>query len=67
MGPFFGFTDFLLFDESGRYQVWDTKLARSPKPYYALQLCCYSEMLAAVTGVPTAGEIRDHPRRQGQS
>ena len=51
-GPFFGYTDFLLLDESGRYQVWDTKLARSPKPYYALQLCCYSEMLAAVTGVP---------------
>ncbi|MEP7153950.1 MAG: TM0106 family RecB-like putative nuclease, partial [Nitrospira sp.] len=51
-GPFFGFTDFLLLGASGRYQVWDTKLARSPKPYYALQLCCYSEMLAAVAGVP---------------
>jgi predicted RecB family nuclease len=49
---FAGFADFLLLDESGRYQVWDTKLARSPKPYYAIQLCCYSEMLAAVTGVP---------------
>ena len=51
IGQFFGFTDFLLFDESGRYQVWDTKLARSPKPYYALQLCCYSEMLATTAGV----------------
>lgn len=49
-GPFAGFADFLMLDESGRYQVWDTKLARSPKPYYAIQLCCYSEMLAAVTG-----------------
>lgn len=48
--PFAGFADFLLLDESGRYQVWDTKLARSPKPYYAIQLCCYSDMLAAVTG-----------------
>jgi predicted RecB family nuclease len=48
--PFAGFADFLLLDESGRYQVWDTKLARSPKPYYAIQLCCYSELLAAVTG-----------------
>ncbi len=48
--PFAGFADFLLLDESGHYQVWDTKLARSPKPYYAIQLCCYSEMLAAVTG-----------------
>ena len=49
-GPFAGFADFLMLDASGRYQVWDTKLARSPKPYYAIQLCCYSEMLAAVTG-----------------
>jgi predicted RecB family nuclease len=48
--PFAGFADFLLLDETGRYQVWDTKLARSPKPYYAIQLCCYSDMLAAVTG-----------------
>jgi predicted RecB family nuclease len=47
---FAGFADFLLLDESGRYQVWDTKLARSPKPHFAIQLCCYSEMLAAMTG-----------------
>ena len=32
--------------------MWDTKLACSPKPYYAVQLCCYSEMLAAVMGTP---------------
>jgi uncharacterized protein len=49
-GPFAGFADFLMLDASGRYQVWDTKLARLPKPYYAIQLCCYSEMLAAITG-----------------
>jgi len=46
---FSGFADFLLLDASNRYQIWDTKLARSPKPYYLIQLCCYSEMLAAVT------------------
>ncbi|MCA9468053.1 MAG: hypothetical protein KC643_21780, partial [Nitrospira sp.] len=51
-GRFAGFADFLLLDESGRYQVWDTKLARSPKPHYAIQLCCYSEMLSAMTGTP---------------
>lgn len=51
-GPFSGFADFLLLDAQGRYQVWDTKLARSPKPYYAMQLCCYSEMLAEATGSP---------------
>ena len=49
-GRFTGFADFLTLDASGRYQVWDTKLARSPRPYYAIQLCCYSEMLAAATG-----------------
>jgi uncharacterized protein len=47
---FAGFADFLILDEAGRYQVWDTKLARSPKPHYAIQLCCYSEMFAATTG-----------------
>ncbi len=51
-GQFAGFADFLILDESGHYQIWDTKLARSPKPYYIIQLCCYSEMLAAATGEP---------------
>lgn len=48
---FFGFADFIILDDAGRYQIWDTKLARSPKPYYAIQLCCYSEMFAAMNGV----------------
>ena len=43
---FFGFADFIILDSAGHYQIWDTKLARSPKPYYAIQLCCYSEMFA---------------------
>ncbi len=51
-GHFSGFADFLMLDDSGCYQVWDTKLARSPKPSYAIQLCCYSEMLADGTGAP---------------
>ena len=50
-GRFAGYSDFLTLDENtGLYQVWDTKLARSPKPYYAVQLCCYSEMLAPLLG-----------------
>ncbi len=49
-GQFAGFADFLILDWSEQYQVWDTKLARSPKPHYAIQLCCYSEMLADMTG-----------------
>ncbi len=49
---FAGLADFLILNGNGFYQVWDTKLARNPKPYYAIQLCCYSEMLQAVTGEP---------------
>lgn len=45
-GQFAGFADFLMLDHAQRYQVWDTKLARSPKPYFAVQLCCYADMLA---------------------
>ena len=51
-GLFAGFADFLQLGLIGKYEVWDTKLARSPRPYYAIQLCCYSEMLGAVTGEP---------------
>jgi len=51
-GRFAGFADFLILDAAGHYQVWDTKLARSPKPYYAIQLCCYSEMFSEMCGVP---------------
>jgi uncharacterized protein len=47
---FAGFADFLILGPSRGYQVWDAKLARSPKPYYLIQLCCYSEMLSAMTG-----------------
>jgi uncharacterized protein len=47
---FAGWSDFVILDNDGRYQVWDTKLARKPKPYYAIQLCCYTEMLRALIG-----------------
>ena len=51
MEQFAGFTDFLILDASNnQYEIWDTKLARAPKPYYAVQLCCYSEMFAATSG-----------------
>jgi uncharacterized protein len=51
-GKFAGFADFIELGPDSRYQVWDTKLARAPKPYYAIQLCCYSEMLAATLCEP---------------
>lgn len=50
---FAGFPDFLVRvdGESSlgpwHYEVWDTKLARNPKPYFLVQLCCYAEMLEA--------------------
>ena len=33
------------------YEAWDTKLARHSKPYFILQLCFYTERLAALQGV----------------
>lgn len=32
------------------YEVWDTKLSRKLKPYFAIQLCCYAEMLESLQG-----------------
>ncbi len=54
-GQFAGYADFLMLDAAERYQVWDTKLARSPKPYYAVQLYCYADMLADMIG----GQVSD--------
>lgn len=53
-GDFAGWADFLFRVEgpselgAWHYEVWDTKLARNLKPYFAIQLCCYSEMLDAI-------------------
>ena len=54
--PWLGKADFLLkVDEPSdlgdfSYEVADTKLARNPKPYFLLQLCLYSEILAGSLG-----------------
>ena len=32
------------------YEPWDTKLARSAKPYFLLQLCAYADMLESLQG-----------------
>ncbi len=32
------------------YNPWDTKLARSAKPYFLIQLCAYAELLEALRG-----------------
>ena len=59
--PFRGFADFLVKvpNRVGQassvgdyhYEVWDTKLARSVKPYFVIQLCLYAEMLEPLQSV----------------
>ncbi len=56
-GRFRGHSDFLERVDGRRsdfgdwaYEVSDTKLARSAKPYFLIQLCFYSELLRAVQG-----------------
>jgi len=54
---FAGYPDFLVRVDSRStlgpwsYEPWDIKLARHPKPYFLVQLCCYAEMIEAVQGV----------------
>jgi predicted RecB family nuclease len=57
LGQFGGYPDFLtrVWEPSNlgdwSYEVWDTKLARHPKPYFLVQLCAYAEMLEAIQGI----------------
>ena len=48
-GTFQGYADFLELKD-GDYVVCDTKLGRSLKPYYIIQLCAYAEMLSPLLG-----------------
>jgi predicted RecB family nuclease len=56
LSPFRGQADFLvkILGESTlgdyHYEIWDTKLARTIKPYFLVQLCCYAEMLEVLQG-----------------
>ncbi|NOT53604.1 MAG: TM0106 family RecB-like putative nuclease [Deltaproteobacteria bacterium] len=53
---FLGIPDFLVRVEQPStlgnysYEVWDAKLARTARPEFVLQLCCYADLLAAVQG-----------------
>jgi predicted RecB family nuclease len=55
--PFMGYADFLervpIPSNLGAfsYAIVDTKLARSPKAYFLVQLCAYAEMLEALQGL----------------
>ncbi|GAA3547984.1 TM0106 family RecB-like putative nuclease [Amycolatopsis ultiminotia] len=44
-GEFSGRADFLLRDDEGRYEVYDTKLARHAKPSAVVQLTAYADAL----------------------
>lgn len=54
---FAGYADFLVKvarpSDLGKYsyEPWDTKLAKKPKVYFIIQLCCYAKMLQAIQGV----------------
>jgi predicted RecB family nuclease len=45
-----GIADFLKRQPDGSYEVADTKLARSAKPYFLLQLAFYSEQVGRIQG-----------------
>lgn len=53
---FAGFADFIVRREGVSelgdyyYEAWDTKLSRSTRPYFLIQLCCYSWMLEKIQG-----------------
>jgi uncharacterized protein len=53
---FKGYADFLIKVEGKSgfgnyyYEVWDTKLSKTLKPYVVMQLCCYAEMLERLQG-----------------
>ena len=55
-GLFKGFADFLVKvpgqSKLGNYhyEVWDSKLSKSLKPYFTIQLCCYMDLLKHVQG-----------------
>ncbi len=54
--PFHGRADFLVkvLGESMlgnyHYEIWDTKLSKTVKPNFIMQLCCYAEMLEELQG-----------------
>lgn len=33
------------------YEAWDTKLSQTTRPYFLIQLCCYSWMLESIQGL----------------
>ncbi len=48
------------------YEVADTKLARSVKPYFVLQLCFYSELVARIQGAEPERDARRARHRRAR-
>lgn len=55
-GSFLGFSDFLIQNDAGAYEVYDTKLARHAKISALLQLAGYAEQIAAL-GLPVGDRV----------
>ncbi len=55
-GRFIGFADFIMLNDDGVYEVFDTKLARKAKITAVMQLAAYSDQLLAL-GVPIGDEV----------
>ncbi|WIJ46551.1 TM0106 family RecB-like putative nuclease [Curtobacterium citreum] len=53
---FIGFADFIVRNEAGEYEVYDTKLARHAKISALLQLAAYAERMQA-HGIPTGRQV----------
>ncbi len=55
-GRFLGYADFIVRNREGRYEVYDTKLARHAKITALLQLAAYGEQLQRL-GIPTGETV----------
>jgi predicted RecB family nuclease len=55
-GSFIGFSDFLVRNDAGEYEVYDTKLARHAKIPALLQLAAYAEQIEAL-GIPVGSQV----------
>ena len=55
-GSFVGFADFIMRTETGAYEVYDTKLARSAKITALLQVAAYSDQLDRL-GIPVGENV----------
>ncbi|WP_336697118.1 TM0106 family RecB-like putative nuclease [Curtobacterium sp. USHLN213] len=53
---FIGFADFIMRNDRGQYEVYDTKLARHAKISALLQLAAYAEQMQA-HGIPTGEQV----------